>query len=72
MLIVVVVVEQKQDTQCRLEEYELLPQLVLPLHVLVLPVQHKQSQAASSSLKQYYTTNTLTLELNFCRDNEAT
>ena len=37
--------------ECRLEEYELLPQLVLPLHVLVLPVQHKQSQAASSSLK---------------------
>ena len=51
VLIVVVVVEQKQDTQCRLEEYELLPQLVLPLHVLVLPVQHKQSQAVSSSLK---------------------
>jgi hypothetical protein len=72
VLIVVVMVEQKQDTQCRLEEYELLPQLVLPLHVLVLPVQHKQSQAASSNLKQYYTANTLTLELNFCRDNEAT
>ena len=69
VLIVVVVVEQKQDTQCRLEEYELLPHLVLPLHVLVLPVQHKQSQAVS---RQYYTTNTLTLELNFCRDNEAT